>query len=113
MDIILLVIIAFALVSTTIVILHYVKPRRKKKPQTEVEQEVEYFKDKLYQALFTLVSGAHTTQLRWWEVIIIVVCGAFLGIGLGVVTYLVLIPKSPKILLIPLNETSIIRVNIP
>ena len=83
-------------------------PEEEELTEEDVE-EIEYFKDKLYTALYTLVSGARTPQLKWWEVIIIVIVCVLAGFGFGAIAYAFL-PKQPKILLIPINETHIIRV---
>ena len=80
--------------------------RKKKKVD---KGTLEYFTDKLSYLFNVLVMSYYTSMLKWYEIIIVVVCGAFLGIGVGIVIYQAYV-RPPATIIIPLNETHIIRV---
>jgi ABC-type antimicrobial peptide transport system permease subunit len=48
-------------------------------------------------------------MLKWYEMLIISVFGALLGIGIGIAIYIMFV-KPPTTIIIPLNETHIIKV---
>lgn len=61
--------------------------KKRKEEDERIEEEVEYFKNALALALDLLVSSYQRPLLRWYELLIIVVCSAFLGLGLGVILF--------------------------
>jgi len=80
----------------------------KRKKQVE-KGSYEYFVDKLSYLFNVLVSAYYTSMLKWYEILIVVVCGGFLGVGLGIAIYVMFV-KPPPTIIIPLNETHIIKV---
>ena len=80
----------------------------KRKKQVE-KGSYEYFVDKLSYLFNVLVSAYYTSMLKWYEILIVVVCGGFLGVGLGIAIYVMFVRPAP-VIIIPLNETHIIKV---
>lgn len=80
---------------------------RRKKPKREERLEQKYLF--LKEIVYLLTRAFYTSQLAWFELIIIVVCGVLGGIGVGIVI-MSLTYKGPQTIIIPLNETHIIRV---
>ena len=48
-------------------------------------------------------------MLKWYEAFAIGIFGAFLGIGLGIAIYVMFVRPAP-VIIIPLNQTHIIKV---
>jgi len=56
-----------------------------------------------------LVSAYYTSMLKWYEILIVVISGGFLGVGIGIAIYVMFV-RPPTTIIIPLNETHIIKV---
>ena len=80
----------------------------KRKKQVE-KGSYEYFVDRLSYLFNVLVSAYYTSMLKWYEILIVVICGGFLGVGIGIAIYVMFV-KPPTTIIIPLNETHIIKV---
>ncbi len=86
----------------------FLKIKRKQKKKQD-KNTIDYFTSKLAYLFNVLVSAYYTPMLKWWETIIVVIVGVLSGIGLGIAIYQIYIAQ-PKVVIIPLNETHIIRV---
>ncbi|MEM4596854.1 MAG: hypothetical protein QXG54_06140 [Desulfurococcaceae archaeon] len=80
--------------------------RKKSKEQDEVELKRLFYKEIVY----LLVRAFYVSTLKWYELLVVVICGVFLGIGVGLLIAVYVYPPTPKTIVIPLNETHIIRV---
>jgi len=80
----------------------------KRKKQVE-KGSYEYFVDKLSYLFNVLVSAYYTSMLKWYEILIVVISGGLLGVGLGIAIYVMFVRPAP-VIIIPLNETHIIKV---
>ena len=80
----------------------------KKKQHTE-KGSYEYFVDRLSYLFNTLVSAYYSSMLVWYEKLMISIFGCLLGIGIGIAIYVMFVRPAP-VIIIPLNETHIIRV---
>jgi NhaP-type Na+/H+ or K+/H+ antiporter len=80
-----------------------------KKKQHVEKGSYEYFVDRLSYLFNTLVSAYYTSMLKWYESLIIAICGGLCGIGIGIAIYVMFVRPAP-VIIIPLNETHIIRV---
>jgi len=81
----------------------------KRKKQKIEKGSYEYFVDRLSYLFNTLVSAYYTSMLKRYEALIVIICGGLLGIGLGIAIYVMFVKPSPTII-IPLNQTHIIKV---
>jgi hypothetical protein len=79
-----------------------------KKKQVE-KGSYEYFVDRLSYLFNTLVSAYYTSMLKWYEALMIGILGFLCGIGVGIAIYVMFV-RPPTTIIIPLNETHIIRV---
>jgi hypothetical protein len=80
------------------------------KPKKD-NSEIERFKERLKYLLSVMVSAYYSPLLRWWETVAIIICGALLGVGIGVALYAIYIrPMIPREIIVVLNETHIMRV---
>ncbi|MEM4959816.1 MAG: hypothetical protein QXX12_08120 [Nanopusillaceae archaeon] len=80
--------------------------KKKSKEQDEVELKRLFYKEIVY----LLVRAFYVSTLKWYEMLVVVVCGVFLGIGVGLMIAAYAYPTTPRTIVIPLNETHIIRV---
>ena len=81
----------------------------KRKKQHAEKGSYEYFVDRLSYLFNTLVSAYYTSILKWYESLIIAIFGCLCGIGIGIAIYVMFVRPAP-VIIIPLNETHIIRV---
>ena len=80
----------------------------KRKKQKIEKGSYEYFVDRLSYLFNVLVSAYYTSMLKWYEILIVVISGGLLGVGVGIAIYVMFV--KPPTIIIPLNETHIIRV---
>ena len=80
-----------------------------KKKQKIEKGSYEYFVDRLSYLFNTLVSAYYTSMLKWYEILIVTICGGLLGVGVGIAIYVMFVRPAP-VIIIPLNETHIIKV---
>lgn len=69
----------------------------------------EHFKRYVYILLSRLVMAYQTMPLTWWQALMTLIAGFFLGIGIGAIVNQFL-PQEPRVIMIRVNETHIIRV---
>lgn len=79
--------------------------KRRRGKEEELEEKRGWYK--LLVSL--IISMTSTSLLKWWEALLVLATGVMFGIGVGIVIAGRLIVKETTIV-IPLNETHIIRV---
>lgn len=91
---------------------------RRKKQESKPEEEAkapeigyEHFKKYIYILLSRLVVAYQTMPLSWWQALMSIIAGVFFGAGIGAIISQ-LLPKEPSIILVQVNETHAIRIDV-
>lgn len=90
--------------------------RKRKKEEKEkgvVELGYGHFKRYLFVLMERLVQAYQTMPLSWWHALISFFGEVFFGVFLGYILTSLLLPPGERVIVIPLNETHIIRVKVP
>lgn len=72
-----------------------------------------HFKRYLFILMARLMEAYQTMPLPWWHALMVGIFGVFFGVFVGYILVSVLMPPIERIIVIPINETHIMRVRVP